>query len=80
MPATANAHADDPRFRVAYDQLTKSPDSPALQGPILGPQREVRTITANAVAEVFLGGDVQTALTNAAALANQALADYNANN
>lgn len=73
-------YAADPRFRVAYDQLVASPATPALQGPILGPQREVRTITARAVAEVFLGGDVQTALSNAAAIANQALADYNANN
>jgi sn-glycerol 3-phosphate transport system substrate-binding protein len=76
----ASVYVDDPRFRVAYDQLVASPDSPALQGPILGPQREIRAIAARAVAEVFAGGDVQTALSNAALVANDLLASYNANN
>ncbi len=75
-----SVYADDPRFRVAYDQLVSSPDSPALQGPILGPQREIRAITARAVAEIFAGGDVQTALTNAAAQSNELLASYNVSN
>jgi sn-glycerol 3-phosphate transport system substrate-binding protein len=70
----------DPRFRVAYDQLIGSPDDPALQGPILGPQREVRSVTARAVAEIFNGGDVQTALSAAAAQANLLIADYAARN
>ncbi len=73
-------YRDDPRFRVAYDQLIKTPDSPALQGPILGPQREIRNITAGAVAEIFGGGDVQSALTNAAAQSNALLDNYNATN
>ena len=75
-----SAYRDDPRFRVAYDQLIKSPDSPASQGPVLGPQREIRSITANAVAEIFSGGDVQTSLSNAAAQSNDLLASYNASN
>jgi sn-glycerol 3-phosphate transport system substrate-binding protein len=75
-----SVYRDDPRFRVAYDQLVATPDSPASQGPILGPQREIRTITARAVAEVFGGGDVHTALSNAAAQANELLAAYNASN
>ncbi len=69
-------YRDDPRFRVAYDQLVKTPDSPASQGPILGPQREIRNITANAVAEIFNGGDVQASLSNAAAQSNALLANY----
>jgi sn-glycerol 3-phosphate transport system substrate-binding protein len=73
-------YADDPRFRVAYDQLVASPETPALQGPILGPQREVRSITANAVAEIMAGGDVASALAGAAAQANEVLAAYNASN
>ena len=59
----SSVYRDDPRYRVAYDQLVKTPDSPASLGPILGPQREIRSITANAVAEIFNGGDVQSALT-----------------
>ena len=73
-------YANDPRFRVAYDQLIASPDDPALQGPILGPQREVRGVTARAVAEIFNGGDVQTALSAAAAQADLLIADYAARN
>jgi sn-glycerol 3-phosphate transport system substrate-binding protein len=76
----ASVYRDDPRFRVAYDQLAASPDSPALQGPILGPQREIRAVTARAVAEIFAGGDVQTALSNAAQISNDLLAAYNASN
>ncbi len=80
LEPVASTYTDDPRFRVAYDQLIGSPDEPALQGPILGPQREVRVVTALAVADIFEGGDVQTALTDAAARANALIADYNAYN
>jgi sn-glycerol 3-phosphate transport system substrate-binding protein len=75
-----SVYRDDPRFRVAYDQLVASPDTPALQGPNLGPQREIRAITARAVAEIFAGGDVQAALSAAAQQANELLASYNADN
>ncbi len=73
-------YVSDPRFRVAYDQLVNSPDDVALQGPILGPQREVRSVTARAVAEILAGGDVQAALSAAAAQANALIADYNLRN
>jgi sn-glycerol 3-phosphate transport system substrate-binding protein len=73
-------YATDPRFRVAYDQLIGSPDDPALQGPILGPQREVRSVTARAVADIFNGGDVAAALTAAAEQSNLLIADYAARN
>ena len=76
----ATVYAEDPRFRVAYDQLIGSPDDLALQGPILGPQREVRTVTARAVADIFAGADVQQALSGAAQQANALIADYNARN
>jgi sn-glycerol 3-phosphate transport system substrate-binding protein len=75
-----SVYRDDPRFRVAYDQLEASPDSPALQGPILGPQREIRAVVARAVAEIMLGGDVQTVLSAAAQTSNDLLAAYNASN
>ncbi|MDJ0768540.1 MAG: ABC transporter substrate-binding protein [Ilumatobacter sp.] len=76
----ATTYVDDPRFRVAYDQLIGSPDEPALQGPILGPQRDVRVVTARAVAEILDGGDVQAALSNAASQANALITEYNARN
>lgn len=76
----ASVYADDPRFRVAYDQLVTTPDDVASQGPILGPMREVRAVTARAVAGIFGGEDVQTALSAAAEQANGLIADYNARN
>lgn len=80
LEPVASTYEDDPRYRVAYDQLVGSPDEPALQGPILGPQREIRAVTARAVAEILEGGDVQTALSAAAAQANALIAEYNARN
>ena len=50
--------ATDPRFAVAYDQLLASPDAPTSVGPVVGPLREVRTVTAQAVAAIFGGADV----------------------
>lgn len=75
-----STYVDDVRFRVAYDQLVGSPDGSALQGPILGPQREVRAAVARAVAAILGGADVQTALSEAATSANALLAEYNARN
>ena len=52
-------YATDPRFKVAYDQLLAGGDDPTSLGPVLGPLREVRTVTAGAVAAIFGGADVQ---------------------
>lgn len=76
----ASVYRDDHRFRVAYDQLVNSPEQPALQGPVLGPQREVRAVTARAVAAILDGADVATTLAAAAAQSNALVADYNARN
>lgn len=77
----AAKYRDDPRFRVAYDQLARDPDNLALRGPMIGPQQEVRVIIARAIAAIMgQNADVQTALSEAAAAANQAIADYNARN
>ena len=61
--ALATAYATDPRFKVPYDQLLTSVDGEASLSPVLGPQREVRVATANAVAAIFGGADVATSLT-----------------
>ena len=53
----------DPRFKVPYDQLLTSVEGEASLSPVLGPQREVRVATANAVAAIFGGADVATSLT-----------------
>jgi hypothetical protein len=76
----AAKYVEDPRFKVAYDQLLQAADDPSTLGAILGPQREIRTLTARAIATVLQGGDVLEALRNAANQANALLADYIANN
>jgi sn-glycerol 3-phosphate transport system substrate-binding protein len=70
---------EDPRYRVAYDQLLSSPDV-AANGPLLGPHRQIRAETANAVAAILTGAEVAPTLADAAALAEAYLADYAANN
>jgi sn-glycerol 3-phosphate transport system substrate-binding protein len=70
-------YVEDPRFKVAYDQLLSSPDNPASSGPVLGPLREVRVIAAAAMGEILSGADAQRSLDSAAALANTLIAEYN---
>ena len=72
--------ATDPRFKVPYDQLLSSPHAPTSAGPIVGPLREVRSVTAQAVAAIFGGADVATSLAAAAQQADALIADYNARN
>lgn len=76
----ASTYTNDPRFKVAYDQLLEAAESAAAIGAVLGPQREIRTLTARAIATVLQGGDVATTLTEAAKQANALLADYIARN
>ena len=58
----STTYATDPRFKVPYDQLLTSVEGEASLSPVLGPQREVRVATANAVAAIFGGADVATSL------------------
>ncbi len=62
--------ATDPRFAVALDQLNLIADAPTSAGPILGPLKEVRTVTAQAVAEIFAGADVKSSLDASAQQSN----------
>jgi hypothetical protein len=73
-------YRDDPRFKVSYDQVVAGTDDFAAVGPVLGPQREVRSVTADAVAAIFNGADVASSLADAAAQSNALIADYNARN
>ena len=76
----ASTYAADPRFKVPYDQLLTSVEGEASLSPVLGPQREVRVATANAVAAIFGGADVATSLTAAAAQSNALIQSYNDRN
>lgn len=75
-----SVYVNDPRFKVAYDQLLSSVDAPTSAGPVIGPLQQVRRVTAAAVAEVLTGADPQTALSNAAQQANDLIANYSLNN
>ncbi len=76
----SSTYAEDPRFKVAYDQLLGTPDGFASLSPVLGPQREVRVATANATAAIFNGADVASTLADAAAQSNALIASYNQRN
>ena len=75
-----STYANDPRYKVAYDQLLGSADAPTSLGPVIGPLQQIRKVTAAAVAQVLTGGDPQTALSQAAAAANDLIANYNLTN
>ena len=70
----------DPRFRVAYDQLAAPTDSPFAVRPALGPQREVRQVIVDAIAQLYSdpeGADAAALLADAAETANRLIANYN---
>ena len=73
-------YAQDPRFKVAFDQMVGAVGSEVSLAPVLGPQREVRVATANATAAIFGGADVATSLADAATQANSLIASYNQRN
>lgn len=76
----ASLYEDDPRYRVAYDQMLASADDPSSVVPALGPLREIRAQTANAVAATYAGADIAVVLTEAADAANGLIASYNERN
>ena len=76
----ASTYVDDPRFRVAYDQLLANADDFSSVGPVLGPLRQVREVTAQMMADIFGGADVATALDAAATQANLLIIDYTSRN
>jgi sn-glycerol 3-phosphate transport system substrate-binding protein len=76
----AATYANDPRFSVPYEQLLAPVSDLSSNAPVLGPQREVRVITARAVAAIIEGADVQATLTDAVAQANAQIQTYNSLN
>lgn len=72
--------AVDPRFRVAYDQINFGAEGFSAVGPALGPLREIRTVTARMMADIYNGTPVPEALTAAAQQANLLIIDYDSRN
>jgi sn-glycerol 3-phosphate transport system substrate-binding protein len=78
LPPISDRYASDPRFEVPFLQLVDPASDAAASGPVLGPQREIRVLTSQATQQILSGGDVATALGNAAAQADALIAAYNA--
>jgi sn-glycerol 3-phosphate transport system substrate-binding protein len=69
---------NEPRWAVAFNQLTETKVNYASGGALLGTFLETRTIIEQAAQSVIDGGEAPAdALGNAKAQADQALADYN---
>jgi sn-glycerol 3-phosphate transport system substrate-binding protein len=73
----AQRYEDDPRYLVAYDQITFAADDFSAVGPVIGPLRQVRGATAQMMADIYNGTPVADALGAAADQANLLIADYN---
>jgi sn-glycerol 3-phosphate transport system substrate-binding protein len=68
----------DPRFAVAFEQLGENVDDVTANGPVIGPLREIRVVTARAVQAILTGADAASSLASAATQANALITDYNA--
>ena len=78
LPAAQDVLARYPLFQVAFDLYLNAPANPATEGTILGPLQKVREAIFRGVEEMLSGmKDPDQALTDAAANANQAIAEYN---
>jgi sn-glycerol 3-phosphate transport system substrate-binding protein len=76
----ATLFENDPRFKVSYDQLAASIDSPAAARPALGPQREVRQEVVDAISRLYAdpdGADAEQLLGDAAETSDILIANYN---
>jgi sn-glycerol 3-phosphate transport system substrate-binding protein len=78
LPAATQTVARHPVFMVPVDQLRHGPDTPATRGALVGPFPQVREALAQNIEQMLLQSkDPDKALDDAAAQANQIIADYN---
>jgi len=82
LDPVATLFAEDPRFRVSYDQLAAPTGSINAARPALGPQREVRQVLADLIATIYQDPSIddatlQTLLDEAVAEANSLISTYN---
>jgi sn-glycerol 3-phosphate transport system substrate-binding protein len=76
----AQRYADDPRYLVAYNQINFAADDFSAVGPVLGPLRQIRGVTAQMMADIYTGTPVEDALAAAADQANLLIQDYESRN
>jgi sn-glycerol 3-phosphate transport system substrate-binding protein len=78
LPVAQDVLAKYPLFQVPFDLCLNAPANPATGGTILGPFQKVREAIFRGVEEMLSGvKDPDKALEDAAANANQAIAEYN---
>lgn len=76
----ASTYVADPRFRVAYDQLLGVADDELSARPVIGPQREIRQLIADAIARVYADpgdADIASILDETDSAADALIANYN---
>jgi ABC-type glycerol-3-phosphate transport system substrate-binding protein len=70
--------AQNPTYKVAYDQLLNGPTNAATSGSVIGQYTGVRDAVRDAENSMFLQGkDPKTALKDASTNATNAIQDYN---
>jgi sn-glycerol 3-phosphate transport system substrate-binding protein len=78
LPAATETVARHPVFMVPVEQLRRGPDTPATRGALIGPFPQVREALAQNIEQMILQSkDPDQALDDAAAQADQIIADYN---
>jgi sn-glycerol 3-phosphate transport system substrate-binding protein len=68
---------ENPNYRTAFDQLLASPETLNTAGALLGTFPETRAIIQSKIQECYAGKPVSQALDEAAAQANELIAEWN---
>jgi hypothetical protein len=68
--------AQQPFFKLAYDQITTGEDTAATAGPMIGDMEKVRDYVENALNAIFKGADPTSTWKKAAADSSAAIRDY----
>lgn len=66
-----------PEFKVAYDQILASPQSPATAGPVSGAQAQIDDAIEDGLTAISTGTSAASAMSTAASTANGAISSYN---
>ena len=68
----------DPKWKVAYNQLTQGVQDPATAGAVVGPFNAVHQAVTDGESSMFVDHvSPKSALSTAASKANAAISDYN---
>lgn len=76
LPVIKDLWAQQPYFKLAYDQITMGEETDATAGPMIGDMAQVREFVENALNAIFKGADAEATWKKAAADATAAVQDY----